>query len=437
VLQQAGRHAEVSSSGVIVRLITVQKQHGGSVTSSAGIGSYSGIPLRLSSVQDADRDRAIVRFATIQFLALIYLQKFALFATSFPLNIPMVVMLVSVAYMVVFRHVTIVQSRLAIFLIFLGFCLFSEALVFGSISSFGQLVLMYSATTLRANLSASGYRQILDRFVKLMILPAAIIPVQYFYQKLTGLSDPFNLEAFFPQSVLMPGFFYNARYPWFSTFSRPNGFFFLGPSFASAFTACAAIIEICYFRSAWRIALMVAATVFSMGSTGMLMLLIAVPFLLRREPPTVIFIVAIGIMVYLVIALMADLPLPMVARVDEFNDPLSSGSDRLLLSSRELLEWILNPSSFVIGSGAGSSPPGQVWPLLKLLREYGLLAMLSFLVLYIWGNASNANVAVRIPLSIIYLFTGGYLLSPVMVVLVILFCFVLDTDDQPAASTVG
>jgi len=215
----------------------------------------------------ATHERVVVAFATVQFFALIYLQKFALFAPSFPLAVSMLIMLAGVVWLVVTGDLRFVPPRTAALLLFLGFCFLSESLANGSWSSLTQLILLYVPMALSADVSPTLYRRIMNRFIMLMILPAGIMIVQYAYQKLTSLSDPINLEKFFPQSVLMPGFFYNARFPWYSTFSRPNGFFFLEPSFASAFTASAAILEISYFRRPWCAVLLVVATVLSLGGT--------------------------------------------------------------------------------------------------------------------------------------------------------------------------
>ena len=68
----------------------------------------------------------------------------------------------------------------------------------------------------------------------------------------------------------------------------------------------------------------------------------------------------------------------------------------------------------------------------KLLYQYGLPAMISFLVLYILGIARFSNLPLKVALSIVYLFTGGYLLSPAMAELVILFLFILTPDRDPA-----
>jgi hypothetical protein len=239
--------------------------------------------LQAEHLNHARHEPAIIRFASLQFFCLIYLQKFALFSPEFPLSVPMLIMFATISWQIFAGRLVIVADRMGLFLLFCGFCLFSEVLNQGSPASICYLILLYICMTTCTNLSAEAYRQILDRFIMFMILPALIVLTQYFYQKLTGLSDPINLERFFPKSILMVGYYYTAHYPWNSTFSRPNGFFFLEPSFVSAFLASASVLEIAYFRRRWRAALMVAATFISMGVTGISMLVIAVPFLLLRE----------------------------------------------------------------------------------------------------------------------------------------------------------
>jgi hypothetical protein len=377
-------------------------------------------------------ERAVFVFATVQFAALIYLQKFALFATAFPLAMDMLIMFAGVGWMVLSGNLSFVPSRLAVFLVFLTFCFASEMLAGGSLPSVTQLVLLYVPMTLCANLSEDGYRRMVDRFIMLMVLPAGIMVMQYAYQKLTGLADPIDMQRFVPKSMLMPGFFYNAHYPWNSTFSRPNGFFFLEPSGASVATATAAILEITYFRRRWCVLLMILATFLSLAATGILMLMIAAPFLLYHENNRVAALVVIATLAVVIVAYMLDLPLPVISRADELSEVHSSGGQRLLLPAEEF--WILlsDPSYIVTGAGAGSSLPsyGVIWPPVKLLREYGLLAMSSFLVLYIMGVAKYPGLALKIALSIIYFFGGGNLLTPPTVNLVILLLFVLPPDRR-------
>jgi hypothetical protein len=247
-----------------------------------------------------------------------------------------------------------------------------------------------------------------------MVVPALIVLVQYAYQEITGQADPINMNNLLPKSVLLQGYLYDAHYPWNSTFSRPNGFFLLEPSVVSMLTASAAIIEITYFRRLSMIVLMVGATFFSLGGTGMTMLLIAVPFLLARESTKVASISVLLGVVTLVVAVSAGAELPLLSRMSELHQPSSSGSGRLLLPPLSLAAYASDPAYFFVGDGAGSITvtDGVAWPLLKLTKEYGLCAALMFAALYWAACAGRFNIGLKVSASIIFNFTSGALLSP-------------------------
>ena len=211
-----------------------------------------------------------------------------------------------------------------------------------------------------------------------IILPAYVIIVQYAYQKLTWFSDPISMDRIIPKSMLLQGFFYETHYPWNSTFQRPNGFFFLEPSFASAFAASAAIIEITYFRRPYRLVLMLVATVLTTGATGISMLLIAAPFLLARETPCVGVTVAIAAVVALTAVYMLNVPLSLISRVDELHEDDSSAGARLMLPAFQFVTLLFDPSYLLTGDGAGSitMSDGRVgvtlavaWPIVKALKR--------------------------------------------------------------------
>ncbi|MGE4047309.1 MAG: hypothetical protein AB7F35_20775 [Acetobacteraceae bacterium] len=376
--------------------------------------------------------RFAVRFMTFLLFSLIYLQKFGLFTASFPLNIAMLVMLASVWTATAFGYLRISLNRLALYLVFVGSCLISQSLAAeGSFPSLMQVILLYTCMLVFVTVSPEEYRQIMDRFVKMLVLPAIIVIVQYTYQKATGHSNPISMNQMLPKSVLMQGFYYEDYYPWYSTFMRPNGFFFLEPSFASAFLASGAIIEITYFRRLGYFVLLSAATVLSLGATGMSMLVIAAPLLLSRESPWVTVLVVTMALIGLVVALLMDLPLPLVSRLSELGDSSSSGGGRMLLPAMMLIERLSDISYFVIGDGAGSIDRRMLaWPLLKVLTEYGLVAMASFTALYVISVWGADNFALKVSLSVVYLFTGGYLLDPVMLEILVLLLFILKMDTR-------
>jgi hypothetical protein len=179
---------------------------------------------------------------------------------------------------------------------------------------------------------------------------------------------------------------------------------------------------------------MLLATVLSMGATGISMLLIAAPFLLARETPRVCVIVATAAVVGLTAVYMLDVPLPLISRVDELHKGDSSGGGRLMLPAFQFVTLLFDPSYLLTGDGAGSVTPSNggvgvtlmlAWPIVKLLSEYGLLAMVSFIIFYMSGIAGNFNLPLKVTLSIVYFFTGGYLLTPTLVGLLAILCFIV------------
>jgi hypothetical protein len=383
------------------------------------------------------RDNAVLGFASVQMFSLIYLQKFALGGgTSFQLSVPMLIMFAGVGYMVMMGKFEFAMQRMRVYLLFLGACLLTQSLRGGSITSLLQLALLYMWLTLHAEVTETTYRRIINRFVAFMVVPAIIVLVQYGYQKVTGLSDPISMTGMFPNSIQMSGFMYESHFPWNSPFMRPNGFFFLEPSLVSCFTATAAILETIYSRRPYMIVLMLLATALSIGATGSLMLLVAAPFLLARESPRLVLsLIVIGVLA-VGVALALDIPLPLLSRVDEINTEQSSGAGRLLLPALRLIDLMFDPTYLLIGDGAGAVTPAanattvgeltmNAWPFVKIINEYGLLAMLSFVVFYGVGIVGNFNVALKVALSVVFLFTGGYLLNPPVVELMALLCFMI------------
>jgi hypothetical protein len=376
---------------------------------------------------EPSEERSVVQFATVQLFVAVYLQKFALGPLSFQISVPILIMFGHIAFMLITGRMQFAPLRLGCYLIFASSCLLSQAIsdVRISIPSIVELLLIYSFLTVTSYVSEAAYKLILKRFVGLMIIPAMIVLVQYFYQKMTGLSDPINMNHLFPKSVLLQGYFYDAHYPWNSTFQRPNGFFFLEPSVVSMFTASAAIIELTYFKRVRYALLMSGATALTLGGTGMTMLVIASPFLLARQPLPIALLVGIAAVTVLLTAIVLNVPLPMLSRVDELSQATSSGGGRMLVPATQFIRLLFDPSHFLTGTGAGSSTAalGNAWPVLKLLNEYGLVTTIVFVALYLMAFARSYNLPLTIAISIMFNFTGGYLLDAVIVqFMAVIFC---------------
>jgi hypothetical protein len=381
----------------------------------------------------ADRERASVQFAALQLFALIYLQKFAVGPPTFPLSVPMLLMFASIGWMLVSGAIAISPVRLAWYACFVVICFQSQIFSGGSISSIAELILLYGCMTITVPLSEGAYRRVLNYFVVLMIVPAAVILFQYCYQKLTGLGNPLSMDELLPRSILLQGFIYDAHYPWYSTFQRPNGFFFLEPSFASLFAAAAAIVELTYFKRPWLVLLMLGATLASMGGTGLTMLVIAAPLLIARQSPRILIamltIAALGLPVLVLNRegwLSSGEGIPFLSRLNELNNQDSSGFGRLIQPAQELLKLMADSNYLFAGTGAGSITPdfGSAWPATKLAKEYGLLSMVAFLLFFASSVMGAFNVPLKAAMVIAFQLTGGYLLGPTMVEAVLLLCVI-------------
>ena len=105
-----------------------------------------------------------------------------------------------------------------------------------------------------------------------------------------------------------------------------------------------------------------------------------------------------------------------------------------MLPAFQFVTLLFDPSYLLTGDGAGSVTPSNggvgvtlmvAWPIVKLINEYGLLTMISFVIFYMSGIVGNFNLPLKVTLSIVYFFTGGYLLTPNLVGLLAILCFIV------------
>ena len=118
----------------------------------------------------------------------------------------------------------------------------------------------------------------------------------------------------------------------------------------------------------------------------------------------------------------------MLSRVDELSQATSSGGGRILVPAAWFIRLLFDPSHFLTGTGAGSTTAdlGNAWAILKLINEYGLLTTLLFVTLYLMAFARSFNIPLAIAISIVFHFTGGYLLDGVIVqFMAVIFCMVV------------
>lgn len=118
------------------------------------------------------------------------------------------------------------------------------------------------------------------------------------------------------------------EYVWGTGIYKPNGFFFLEPSFASQYMALGALAALS-FRPAWAI-LFVAALASTASGTGIVALAVGLPFAFLRASATLrLFILAIGGGA-VVVLLSSPLGALLTERAGELSDDSSSGSMRFV-----------------------------------------------------------------------------------------------------------
>ena len=395
-------------------------------TAIAGEARAGTGPLRVRPLRAIERSNRAVWFVVSQIFVTLYLQKLALGSDTFQVRVPMVILATGIVWLVIGETASFSMSRLGLYCALAGSCLVSTLIsgFSGSAPSLLQFLLIYAFFAISVKMTEADYLRSMRWFIILMVPPAMIVLVQFSYQKLTGLPDPINMNELLPKTVLLQGFFYNANYPfWYSTFTRPNGFIFLEPSYASEYLALAAIVEVTYFRRPFVILLMISATMLSTGATGMVALLVASPLLLARQSPRLIAICLILVAIGLGVGYATN-QLPFLSRVDELGSQ-SSGSDRMLVPAKKLLELVFDPNYLISGLGAGATTTdfGSAWAVVKLTNQYGLLVALLYSALFVAAILANReNIPMKAALAFVFHVTGGYLFDITAVNFITLTC---------------
>jgi hypothetical protein len=190
---------------------------------------------------------------------------------------------------------------------------------------------------------------------------------------------------------------------------------FLEPSFCSAFLALAFLNEALWLRRPGYAALFFAALVLCGAVTGLLLVAIAIGWRLRHSRSAALAVAATGVMLAALID--SDGRLATLWRLAELSSPGSSGYERLVVPLASFYRVLGDPGGWLAGHGAGqiTGEFGNAWPMVKLTYEYGLPTAVAWLALFLAAIRGSVLVAWRVAILVVFQVTGGYLLSPVMV----------------------
>ena len=202
---------------------------------------------------------------------------------------------------------------------------------------------------------------------------------------------------------------------------KSNGLWFLEPSHFSQTLALGIAIEVIYFRRIWLLATLALGYLVSFSGTGLLLLFgtaLLGAMLTRRFE----ILAAVGLAA-LIAVLCRDVP-PFAyfsGRLDEFSNPLASGSMRLLAPYWWLRDvFFVHLDQALLGFGPGNielalsrtdyAVQDSSW--LKLFGEYGLIGGVPFLFFYVYAIFRHSpDRILSLACLVQFCLLGGYLNS--------------------------
>ncbi|WP_132898362.1 hypothetical protein [Sphingomonas sp. PP-CC-3A-396] len=288
-----------------------------------------------------------------------------------------------------------------------------------SITAIMYLVIIHMPFMLVVPVRRTFYLKLLRIFMMIGMVVATLVYVQW-AQQLVGMRM-INLEDYIPKPFLYVGYNYIQKLDYFSQYYKPNAFLMLETSHTSQTLAIATLIELCLFRRMLIVAYMLIAQLVTFGGTGMLLIVVTIPFVLRYLSLRLVLTGMIIFPIALIVAAQVGVLDNALGRSAEFDKPGTSGNGRFVnhfvIAAKSAS---LDADHALFGIGAGQVSPfvndstTVFLPLSKLTVEYGLPAALLF---FAWMTycffTAGVPMVVTWPLLILFNLIGGTLLIPI------------------------
>jgi hypothetical protein len=376
-----------------------------------------------AATSSAEKVQSGFRLCALALLSSVLLQKLALPGTDgvFPLNLFVFPAITALAFLIGILEVNV--AAFAWYSLFVLFGVLSSAASPSarvSALSLGLLLVAQFPLIFRVGPSGFPYRRLLAFVSSFGCICALIGVLQFAGQFVVGTRVAFLLDWSLPEAVAMKGF--NSLIPlyWSSPVLKSNGVFFLEPSFFGQFLAIAVVAELLIGPRVLRLSVLTAGLVSSYSGTGptMLALFLPVYFLRHGRLPLFGFAALLSVVVMFfgdVISIDA-----FTRRLSEFSDVQSSGWARFLSMFTVLQKVVFaNDLTFFLGRGPGTVQEhfdefsfyafDPTWG--KVIYEYGLVGSLIYFTFFYFAFVRGAK-GLRFPVGYTYLFLGGYLLNP-------------------------
>lgn len=415
--------------------------------------SISLVQQRLATVRalGVARGQQVLLFTTVIVAASVFLQRFSLPAGGKGINIVGAIGLGFAAVGLLRGALRFSRVRLFLFLLLCTLVLMGMAYrqihpgrfqIGGSLQSLLQFLILTSFATLSFT-EPVPEREFMRRVTAVLSLVAIAGIVQFVVQ--FGGLRLFSFRGIVPDAILFEDG-YNLQIPLgFGNLFKANGFFMLEPSIFSQVMAFALMLEILVLKRARVLVLFAGGLLLSMSGTGWIVLMAfvaTVAFSMGRRGVivSVVTLVVLGLLVAAVGVLAPDVTAAFSDRLDEVTRPSTSGHLRFITPF-----WLLNdvliqePAAALFGIGGGAAEKltmpydYTVNTPVKIALEYGLPALVAYVVLLAAGRKTATQRAILAPSLVLLLFSGGYqqfapMLFPVLLVLSVAN---LRPDDAP------
>jgi hypothetical protein len=362
----------------------------------------------------------------VTLLSSIFLQKIALPGTGgyHPLNLvvfPALTLLAFVLTVIEVNTATFVWYALLVVAGAISLAVSPSAQV--SALSLGYLLVVQFPLIFRLVPSEFSHQRLLSFVSTVGCICALVGVLQFAAQFIVGTRIAFFLDTSIPESLTLKGF--NSLIPlyWSSPVFKSNGFFFLEPSFFCQFVAVAVVAELFIGARMLRLLMLAAGLISSYSGTGLTMLALFAPFyFFNREAHGRVRLLVTAVIVALVVMFFGD-EISIDAftrRFGEFSNEQSSGWARFL-SMFSVLQTVVFSNDFTFLTGRGPGTVQEQFQYLsynafdatwgKVIYEYGLVGTIIY-AFFFYSAACEGAKGLRFAVGYTYLFLGGYLLNP-------------------------
>jgi O-antigen ligase len=401
----------------------------------AGVGS----PMRAApgtSESAAATSSALFVLKVLAF-ATVFLQRLAVPGNT-PLLLPLGYICVAYAYI---HHVLVIDKvRVRWFLISIGACAIAALIstaVGGSkpsVNSMALLVAVYLPVLLVVTPSLRFLYRDWLLFLERCISVVAVLAIGSSLAQFVGWKFTDYL-GYLPSGFLVQGYNTVDLAHYGSTYVKTNAFVCLEPSLCSQLVALGLLLSLMLRLSPWRTLMYAGAMVAALSGSGIILLVFTIPLLAMRRGPRYALAVLGALVVAAGLLVFTPPGQLLLGRSTELSNPDSSGSARFVQPYQSAYRSVTEGlTSAAVGHGPGSStaPNEEVFnrskrspletALTKLVREYGLPAMLLFLV-FIWAFLIRSTPSPTLSVAAVLLYTvlSGALLSAGVIYL----CYVL------------